>query len=102
MMEKESKPSNVTSEDWSKMDKKKKWMVMHQATETLPEGSRFLECARAIIDDAERFSESMTHIFKLLRRRIRGFVEIGAIFPDPFMNNLENKLCECLLQNLFN
>lgn len=104
-MEKKGKPSNVTRENWSKIGRKEKWKVMHQATEVnteaIPDVTRFLARAREVIDDADRFSTAMTNIFKRLCRYILIFVTTGYVLLDPYIPELENELCHCFLEHWF-
>lgn len=101
LLEKEGKPSTVTSENWSQMVREEKWKSMYQACDKMPRVYGFFDRARDITDDADTFSKAMTCIFKDLHLREHFFLESGTLFAHSFANDIAKKLHRCLCDCIY-
>lgn len=101
LLEEEGRPSTVASDIWFKMRRRKKWTVMHKASEELSKRFKFFEGIRDIADDSFVFSSAMTNLLEELRQRIESFVETSLIVTLPFANNVENELYDRICQGIY-
>lgn len=101
LMEKEGKPSTVTSEKWSQTVRKEKWMLMYRDFDKISLVFGFFVRAQVITKDADTFSKAMTGIFEDLCLRKQFFLETGTLFAHPFTNDIENKLHGCLCDSIY-